>query len=279
MEQLMELAGLSVAAAVCAEFPAASHPRVLVVCGPGNNGGDGLVAARHLRHFGYTPTVLYPRTPAKPLFAGLVTQLNSLGVPFLAPERFTEEFLAARSCDLVVDAIFGFSFAGPPRAPFDRILELLTQTRADLLPPILSVDVPSVRAESASCGRKRLTLLRAGLASRPRTHASGRRAAGSGCAGLADSAQAVRRRVDQAALSWRPLCAPVRGCGLRAQHPSLQRRRPDCTALSQQQTTTTTTTTKTRGRASRSTDFIFYWRSLLLCRRKRAIPHCAPAGT
>eukprot|EP00004_Rigifila_ramosa_P003093 TRINITY_DN1324_c0_g1_i1.p2 TRINITY_DN1324_c0_g1~~TRINITY_DN1324_c0_g1_i1.p2 ORF type:complete len:213 (+),score=35.54 TRINITY_DN1324_c0_g1_i1:118-756(+) len=143
MEQLMELAGLSVAAAVCAEFPAASHPRVLVVCGPGNNGGDGLVAARHLRHFGYTPTVLYPRTPAKPLFAGLVTQLNSLGVPFLAPERFTEEFLAARSCDLVVDAIFGFSFAGPPRAPFDRILELLTQTRADLLPPILSVDVPS----------------------------------------------------------------------------------------------------------------------------------------
>jgi NAD(P)H-hydrate epimerase len=49
----MELAGLSVACAVAAEYPVGSHHRVLVMAGPGNNGGDGLVAARHLTHFGY----------------------------------------------------------------------------------------------------------------------------------------------------------------------------------------------------------------------------------
>lgn len=57
VDQLMELAGLSVAASLAAEYPSALHKRVLVVAGPGNNGGDGLVAARHLHHFGYTVQV------------------------------------------------------------------------------------------------------------------------------------------------------------------------------------------------------------------------------
>lgn len=52
LAQLMELAGLSCSEAVAAAFPVATHPRVLVVCGPGNNGGDGLVCARHLYHQG-----------------------------------------------------------------------------------------------------------------------------------------------------------------------------------------------------------------------------------
>lgn len=54
--QLMELAGLSCATSLAEQYPRARHPRVLIVCGPGNNGGDGLVAARHLHHFGYTVT-------------------------------------------------------------------------------------------------------------------------------------------------------------------------------------------------------------------------------
>ena len=106
LDQLMELAGLSVACAVAETFPSPAYTRVLVLAGPGNNGGDGLVAARHLVHFGYAPTVCYPKRtdkcvaqarlpraygtdeprplPARPLYAGLVTQLDSLGVPFVA---------------------------------------------------------------------------------------------------------------------------------------------------------------------------------------------------
>ena len=53
VDQLMELAGLSVASAASTEYPPSTHPRVLVMAGPGNNGGDGLVAARHLHHFGW----------------------------------------------------------------------------------------------------------------------------------------------------------------------------------------------------------------------------------
>ena len=52
VDSLMELAGLSVAEATLKCFPPQTHKRVLIAAGPGNNGGDGLVAARHLRHFG-----------------------------------------------------------------------------------------------------------------------------------------------------------------------------------------------------------------------------------
>lgn len=48
VDQLMELAGLSIATAIAKEYTA---NKVLICCGPGNNGGDGLVAARHLKLF------------------------------------------------------------------------------------------------------------------------------------------------------------------------------------------------------------------------------------
>ena len=46
LDQLMELAGLSVASAITKEYSVSDHKNVLIVAGPGNNGGDGLVAAR-----------------------------------------------------------------------------------------------------------------------------------------------------------------------------------------------------------------------------------------
>lgn len=61
-------AGLSVAQAIQKTYSTQKHPRVLVCCGPGNNGGDGLVAARHLFHFGYQPSIFYPKQSGKDLY-------------------------------------------------------------------------------------------------------------------------------------------------------------------------------------------------------------------
>lgn len=141
IDQLMELAGLSVAAAVHAAYPPTTHPRVLVVCGPGNNGGDGLVAARHLKLFGYEPRVHYPkrsrREEAARLFGNLVHQCDMMGVPFIDTLPEAPEIRA--STDLVLDAIFGFSFSGAMRAPFDDIVATMREAAV----PIASVDVPS----------------------------------------------------------------------------------------------------------------------------------------
>eukprot|EP00897_Mesotaenium_endlicherianum_P003829 jgi/Mesen1/3474/ME000195S02618 len=149
VDQLMELAGLSVASAIAEVYNADAHPRVLVVCGPGNNGGDGLVAARHLYHFGYRPTVCYPKRTDKPLYQGLVTQLESLSIPFVPAEEVAAPGESPRErYDVVVDAMFGFSFHGIPRAPFDAILRKLAvppgaSAEATDAPPVVSIDIPS----------------------------------------------------------------------------------------------------------------------------------------
>jgi len=102
LDQLMELAGLSVSQAVYKVHPPQQGRNVLVACGPGNNGGDGLVAARHLWHYGYNPTVFYPKQSKNELYERLATQLRNLEIPF------TDDFEASmRETHHIVDAIFG----------------------------------------------------------------------------------------------------------------------------------------------------------------------------
>ncbi|KAJ8372120.1 hypothetical protein AAFF_G00294350 [Aldrovandia affinis] len=129
VDQLMELAGLSCATAVAKAYPRDSlvkaTPSVLVVCGPGNNGGDGLVCARHLKLFGYEPSIVYPKRPNKPLFQNLTAQCEKMDIPFL-PEM-PEAKVVDEAFNLVVDAIFGFSFQGAVREPFCTILASLKE--------------------------------------------------------------------------------------------------------------------------------------------------------
>lgn len=146
VDQLMELAGLSVATSIAEVYNANEYKRVLAICGPGNNGGDGLVAARHLHHFGYKPFVCYPKRTPKPLYSGLVTQLESLSVPFLPVEDLPLDL--SKDFDILVDAMFGFSFHGTPRPPFDDLIQRLVSLRGydqarQNFPVIISVDIPS----------------------------------------------------------------------------------------------------------------------------------------
>ncbi|KAH9080288.1 YjeF N-terminal domain-like protein [Lactarius deliciosus] len=124
LDQLMELAGLA-----CAETLAT------VCCGPGNQGGDGLVAARHLGMFGYKPVIWMPKRLHK--------QCENMDIPTLpAPDPSQAESTlstALASSDVVLDAIFGFSFQPPVRAPFDAALPLIARANV----PIVSVDIPS----------------------------------------------------------------------------------------------------------------------------------------
>lgn len=130
IDQLMELAGLAVAQSVQREFPPS---KVLIVCGPGNNGGDGLVAARHLQLFGYQPEVYYPKRTESELYRRLVNLLDVFQIPVRENVSDYTEF------PVIIDAIFGFSFRGEIREPFRSIITAINAAGR----PIVSVDIPS----------------------------------------------------------------------------------------------------------------------------------------
>ncbi|XP_078735382.1 yjeF N-terminal domain-containing protein 3 isoform X2 [Lampetra fluviatilis] len=141
-EQLVEMMGMAVAHAITRAFPLASLPRKqptgLVICGPGYNGACGLASARHLKMFGYEPTVFYVKRSVKPLSQALTTQCEKLDIPFLSYLPTEVQLINDAYC-FVVDAVFGTGLRGEVREPFLSIMNTLRQVKA----PVASVDVPS----------------------------------------------------------------------------------------------------------------------------------------
>jgi hydroxyethylthiazole kinase-like uncharacterized protein yjeF len=131
---LMEAAGHAVAEA--AEDVAREGP-ARIVCGKGNNGGDGLVAARHLASFGHRVEVLLP-WPADGLSADATANLERFEgeVRGLEPAQFAE---ALRGSGVVVDAIFGTGFEGAPREPAAAAIAAINGCGA----PVVAADIPS----------------------------------------------------------------------------------------------------------------------------------------
>jgi NAD(P)H-hydrate epimerase len=126
----MEAAGAAVAGAVMARRGIAP---VLVLCGPGNNGGDGFVAARHLQAAGW---------PLRLALMGSVDKLKGDAAGAAAAWTGPVEPLEAiepQPGEVVVDALFG---AGLARALGGKAAELAREV-AGLGLPVIAVDVPS----------------------------------------------------------------------------------------------------------------------------------------
>jgi hydroxyethylthiazole kinase-like uncharacterized protein yjeF len=128
---LMERAGAGLAR-VTAE--AARPGPVRVVVGKGNNGGDGLVAARLLREEGREAEVLSVAPPSE-LRGDAAANLERL--PGEAPEPFTPERLEGSG--VVVDALLGTGFEGSPREPLASAIAAINAQDA----PVVACDVPS----------------------------------------------------------------------------------------------------------------------------------------
>ncbi len=133
--ELMERAGAGLAALVEERAP---RGRVVVLCGRGNNGGDGLVAARLLRVRERDVDVL-ALGPVEELGGEVRTNLERL--PGAPPRPFHADVLADASA--VVDAMLGTGFSGAPRAP---VLEAIAAVnalaeRGDVA--VIAADVPS----------------------------------------------------------------------------------------------------------------------------------------
>lgn len=144
--ELMERAGRSVVEAIFAEWPAfaAAPHHAAVLCGPGNNGGDGFVIARLLLDWGWSVEVFHYGDPARlpPDAAAARERFVARGGAVTAWEPAAVEAIEA---DLVVDALFGGGLARPvPEEVRYPLAELQDRWRAcGTATPLVAVDGPS----------------------------------------------------------------------------------------------------------------------------------------
>jgi NAD(P)H-hydrate epimerase len=117
--------------------------QIVVLVGPGNNGGGGLVAARHLANGGARVVVVLSEAPAhlREIPARQYATLSRMGVRSVVFDSAGAATLSVclGPCDLVIDALLGYSLDGPPRG---RIAEIIRQANGSGR-PILALDLPS----------------------------------------------------------------------------------------------------------------------------------------
>lgn len=140
---LMERAGAAVAQAVIARY----QPRpVIVLCGPGNNGGDGFVAARYLADAGWPVRLALAGDPdaliGDAALAAAAWRQSCGGICAAVPESLD-------GAELVVDAVLGAGLSRPVEGALDTLLRAVIHTCL----PVVAVDVPS--GVSGDTGRVR----------------------------------------------------------------------------------------------------------------------------
>ncbi len=137
---LMENAGASVAAFVASQYPSAK--RFGVICGKGNNGGDGFVAARRLHEAGKDVRVLLlaERSELRGDAAEMFTKLPLAPVTASSSEQLKLETVrAVFDADVLVDAILGTGFRPPVTGLYADAIAALNESSA----PVTAVDMPS----------------------------------------------------------------------------------------------------------------------------------------
>jgi hydroxyethylthiazole kinase-like uncharacterized protein yjeF len=160
---LMENAGAAIAGYLAGAYPELGAYNVLILCGKGNNGGDGLVVARRLRERGSSPhVVLFAEPSAMRGDAAINLTRWQKGTGDLRVVTSKAEWDAARSvlseADLIVDALLGTGLTGPVEGLLAQVIEDVNavsghgtgKISASRRTRVVSVDMPSGLASDAA---------------------------------------------------------------------------------------------------------------------------------
>ena len=135
---LMENAALAGTHCAVDMLCGASGKSVLILCGGGNNGGDGLAMARHLHNQGAAVQIACFGNPEQYQGDALINWriIQAMNLPV---EGATVELVQSHRWDLLVDAVFGTGLTQVPRDPFPQLAEAINRSGR----PVLAVDNPS----------------------------------------------------------------------------------------------------------------------------------------
>jgi len=141
---LMENAGIKSAMAICETYPDIAQKNILIVCGPGNNGGDGFVIARHLHNLGTSVTVITTQPSSK--YKGVTAEnlqilkkMNVLVFEITSESSIYEALNMANFSDIIIDAIFGTGLS----KHVDGLYLALINGLNSIPVPKIAIDIPS----------------------------------------------------------------------------------------------------------------------------------------
>ena len=138
-DKLMEHAGKNVADYIEKNT---KNPKIVVICGPGNNGGDGFVAARYLsKKF---PVTLFLVGKEEKIHTDIAhinfSKLKSLPITLYDQRHLDKLFSTLTESTVIVDAMLGVGISGELRPPYDEIVSMISKLDDKL---IVSVDIPT----------------------------------------------------------------------------------------------------------------------------------------
>ena len=142
IRQMMELAGWHMLS-VFRKLNISLNAKVVVVCGKGNKGGDGLAAARHLVNHGWDVKIVLMDRGVSPDSEHHLKLLEKMHTPIsLYPEQ------DITSQDIIIDSLIGYHLDGAPRGVFKEVIELINKSEKT----VISYDMPSgVDADTGEC--------------------------------------------------------------------------------------------------------------------------------
>lgn len=150
---LMENAGLQVVEAALSLLERGGL-HVVILCGVGNNGGDGLVVARHLSNSGYQVTCYLVGDPVKLKGDALtnyiiLTRMGLYPITITNEEELNQVAYSLLNSHLIIDALYGTGFSGELTGVSKEVVVLINQMSA----PVLAIDVPSgLDADTGAAG-------------------------------------------------------------------------------------------------------------------------------
>jgi NAD(P)H-hydrate epimerase len=150
---LMENAGLAVANRIEELSGGAAGKSILILIGPGNNGGDGLVAARHFHDRGARVNLYLLKTRKandRNFFLNQAQRLNTVTAE--SDGSFMKLKILLASSDIIVDAVFGTGKSRGMSGIFHEVLEQVNQRKPKKSQKLIALDLPSgLDADSGAC--------------------------------------------------------------------------------------------------------------------------------
>jgi NAD(P)H-hydrate epimerase len=141
---MMENAGHGISDLVAHKFKSLKNKKIVAVCGTGNNGGDGLVAVRHLSGYGAKTSVILLGSPSDikseeaKLNWGIVEKMDTVEIIF-GKEVTDAVRKKIMSADIILDGIFGTGIKRDIADPHASAIDAINKSKAY----VLAIDVPS----------------------------------------------------------------------------------------------------------------------------------------